>query len=116
MHATHTTTITPHHRLAIIATSNSRQYLQEYRRSLRILVVGSADASARTLRELVPERAPLLVHQRAEASQRAVLWIQHHLRQRRQLRRAIPAVTAVHQHTDAAAKEIRNSDSAGKNN
>jgi hypothetical protein len=62
-----------------------------------IITVPSNLREPEAVRELVTEREPLLLNQRHEPAQRAVVRVQHELRQRAELRRAIPAVGAVNQ-------------------
>lgn len=67
------------------------QELDEHWRGLLV----SAFATTTELK-LMPEGAPFLVDQVEKAFCRAVVRVEHALRQRRQLSRAVPSVTSIH--------------------
>ena len=69
---------------------------------------------AAPVRKLVPHRFPLFLNERRKAVDRAVVRIEHELRQRHHLRRAIPALRAVYQHRRAAVNAVRAADGGAK--
>jgi hypothetical protein len=77
--------------------------LQKDGRALRVLVIAHVVGVAVTLAKLVAKRKPLFRNQHTETLDRAVVRLHHDLRQRRHLRRAVPAVGAVQQHRRAVA-------------
>lgn len=85
------------------------QELQKHWRPLLVAVVAArvaADPRPVALGKLEPKRAPLLLDQHGQATKRAWVRVEDDLRQRRELRRTIPAVAAVHQHRHAALQEL----------
>ena len=71
----------------------------------RVVAALEGRERAAAQRELVAEGEPLLDEQLLEASDGAVVRVEHQLRERGHLRRAIPAVRAVHEHRGAVDRD-----------
>mmetsp|Transcript_9465 Transcript_9465/g.14151 ORF Transcript_9465/g.14151 Transcript_9465/m.14151 type:complete len:639 (+) Transcript_9465:434-2350(+) len=89
------------------------QELQEHRRALLREHCAVHAVSAAVL-ELVSEGAPVLLHQRRQPLHGAVVRVQHHLHQTADLRRAVPAVRAVHQHARRLEVQLLRRERAGQ--